>query len=141
MTLPARVPVFTSFLYRRQPERSLFLGMAGWGLLGMSESDRTTTWVPLILVVVLAFAGVLFTMFSPEGLLQWYRLRKEVVKLSAENDQLRQVNEQLRAESRRLATDRKEIERTIRTEMGYVKSDELVFKFAPATAATSKVRR
>jgi cell division protein FtsB len=107
----------------------------------MSESERTTTWVPLILVVVLALAGVLFTVFSPDGLLRWYRLRQEVAKLSAENEQLRQTNESLRAESKRLATDRTEIERTVRTDLGYVKSDEIVFKFAPSTTADTKVKR
>ena len=105
----------------------------------MSASERTTTWVPLAAVASLAVVAMLYTIFSNDGLLQWFRLRREVAVLTAENDALRKENNALREESRRLTTDKTAVARAVRSELGYVAKDEIVFKFAPpATGGQEK---
>lgn len=107
----------------------------------MTDSDRTTTWVPLAVAAALAVAAVLYTVLSPDGLLQWLRLRDQVAKLEAENATLKAENDRLRDEARRLTGDKREIERAVRQELGYVREGEVVFKFAPpATPAVKEPR-
>lgn len=106
----------------------------------MSAPDRTTTWVPLAAAAALAVAALLYTVFSPDGLLQWFRLRREVAVLTAENDALRQENEALRDEAKRLKADKASVERAVRHELGYVRKDEVVFKFAPAATGGQEKR-
>lgn len=107
----------------------------------MTDSDRTTSWVPLAAAAALALAAVLYTVLSPDGMLQWFRLRGEVSKLTAENEVLRAENDRLRDEARRLVVDKQEIERAVRQELGYVRGDEVVFKFAPGATAAAKGAR
>jgi cell division protein FtsB len=106
----------------------------------MSAPDRTTSWVPLAAAAALAVAAVMYTVLSPDGLLQWFRLRREVAVLTAENEALRHENETLRGAAQRLAGDKEAVERAVRAELGYVRKDEVVFKFAPPATGSQEKR-
>jgi cell division protein FtsB len=85
--------------------------------------------------------ALLYTVFSSDGLLQWSRLKTELAEITAENEALREQNDRLKAETQRLQSDRGAIERAVRQELGYTKSDEIVFKFAPAGTDSTKGRK
>lgn len=72
-----------------------------------------------------------FTVFGERGLLRIYEMKREktridqaIAKLKVENRQLVQLIEGLR-------TDRQQIERIARKELGLVKPDEVVYRFTP----------
>ena len=98
--------------------------------------NRTTSAVFLIALLALASIGILHTVFSRDGVLQWLRLRREVVKLSAENQALKAENDRLRQEADRLVSDRQYIERAVREQLGYARANELIFRFgSPVTSS------
>lgn len=79
----------------------------------------------LLLVSVMAF----FTFFGDKGLLQVYRLKKELREIERGNRELEKENERLRAEIYRLRTNRDYVEELARRELGLVKKGEVVYQF------------
>jgi len=79
----------------------------------------------LLLVSVMAF----FTFFGDKGLLQVYRLKKELREIERGNWELEKENERLRAEIYRLRTNRDYVEELARRELGLVKKGEVVYQF------------
>ena len=72
---------------------------------------------------------IFFTFFGEKGLLQVYRLRRELKEIERVNMELRQENERLRAEIGNLRTNKKYIEELARRELGLVKKGEIVYQF------------
>lgn len=79
----------------------------------------------LLLVSVMVF----FTFFGDKGLLQVYRLRKELREIERTNRDLEKENARLRTEIHQLRTNRDYIEELARRELGLVKKGELVYQF------------
>lgn len=84
-----------------------------------------------VLVTILLLVGVMifFTFFGDKGLLQVYRLRREMREIERVNMELRQENDKLRAEIGNLRTNKKYIEELARRELGWVKKGEVVYQF------------
>ncbi len=83
----------------------------------------------LITVLMLVSVMIFFTFFGEKGLLQVYRLRRELKEIESVNMELRQENERLRAEIGNLRTNKKYIEELARRELGLVKKGEIVYQF------------
>ncbi len=83
----------------------------------------------LITVLMLVSVMIFFTFFGEKGLLQVYRLRRELKEIERVNMELRQENERLRAEIGNLRTNKKYIEELARRELGLVKKGEIVYQF------------
>ena len=83
----------------------------------------------LITVLMLVLVMIFFTFFGEKGLLQVYRLRRELKEIERVNTELRQENERLRAEIGNLRTNKKYIEELARRDLGLVKKGELVYQF------------
>lgn len=104
----------------------------------MAPRERfPATTIALIGLAVLSLAAVLHTVFGANGLLRWFELKRDVARLAAENQALREENERLKEEAQRLASDPRAIERAVREELDYVKPGEVVFKFAAGPTARS----
>jgi len=72
---------------------------------------------------------IFFTVFGDKGLLQVYRLKRELKEIERVNRELQQENERLRAEINNLRTNKKYIEELARRELGLVKKGEIVYQF------------
>lgn len=83
----------------------------------------------LITVLMLVLVMIFFTFFGEKGLVQVYRLRRELKEIERVNMELRQENERLRAEIGNLRTNKKYIEELARRELGLVKKGEIVYQF------------
>lgn len=83
----------------------------------------------LVTVLMLVSVMIFFTFFGEKGLLQVYRLRRELKDIERVNMELRQENERLRAEIGNLRTNKKYIEELARRELGLVKKGEIVYQF------------
>ena len=83
----------------------------------------------LITVLMLVSVMIFFTFFGEKGLLQVYRLRRELKEIERVNMELRQENERMRAEIGNLRTNKKYIEELARRELGLVKKGEIVYQF------------
>jgi len=82
--------------------------------------------IPILLIVSVM---IFFTVFGDKGLLQVYRLKRELKEIERVNRELQQENERLRAEINNLRTNKKYIEELARRELGLVKKGEIVYQF------------
>lgn len=80
-------------------------------------------------VLVLAFVGA--AVFGADGVTRHEKLREDLRQVQALNDQLRRENVRLQREAEALKSDPDFLESTVRDELGWVRSDELVFIFPP----------
>lgn len=103
----------------------------------MTFSNRKTSALFFWAVITLAVLGLAHTVFGNDGVLQWFQLREEVTRLQAQNERLAAENERLKQETERLVSDPQYIERTIRRDLGYVRPDEVVFRFGDAATEPS----
>ena len=83
----------------------------------------------LIPILVLVSVMIFFAFFGDKGLLQVYRLRKELKEIQRVNMELQRENERLRAEIDNLRTNKKYIEELARRELGLVRKGETVYQF------------
>ena len=83
----------------------------------------------LIPILVLVSVMIFFAFFGDKGLLQVYRLRKELKEIERVNMELQRENERLRAEIDNLRTNKKYIEELARRELGLVRKGETVYQF------------
>ncbi len=72
---------------------------------------------------------IFFTFFGDKGLLQVYRLRRELKEIERVNMELQQENDRLRAEIDNVKTNKKYVEELARRELGLVKKGEIVYQF------------
>lgn len=83
----------------------------------------------LIPILLLLSVMIFFTVFGDKGLLQVYRLQRELREIERANKELQQENERLRAEIDNLKTNKDYIEELARRELGLVKKGEIVYQF------------
>ncbi len=83
----------------------------------------------IVTILLLVSVMIFFTFFGDKGLLQVYRLRRELREIERVNMELRQENERLRGEIGNLRTNKKYIEELARRELGLVKKGEIVYQF------------
>lgn len=88
-------------------------------------------WPSLILITVLAALVVTFTL-GQEGPRQLADLVAHRARLADENNHLQDENAQLELQIARLQTDDRYVQRLIRQQLGYVRSNELVYHFRSA---------
>ena len=79
-------------------------------------------------VLVVALLGV--ALFGEDGVTRHEKLRAELEQVNELNEKLATDNKRLAIEAKALRQDPDFIETTIREELGWVRSDELVFIFA-----------
>jgi cell division protein FtsL len=82
----------------------------------------------LLILIPLLILGVL-TFFGEKGILQLFRLKKEVVQIKERNTKLEEENQKLREEVKRLQKDKRYIEEIARKELGMVKEGEIIYQF------------
>ena len=83
----------------------------------------------LIPILLLISVMIFFAFFGDKGLLQVYRLSKELKEIERTNMELQRENERLRAEIEHLRTDKQYIEELARRELGLVKKGEIIYQF------------
>ncbi len=83
----------------------------------------------IVTILLLVSVMIFFTFFGDKGLLQVYRLRRELKEIERVNMELRQENDKLRVEIDNLRTNKKYIEELARRELGLVKKGEIVYQF------------
>ncbi len=83
----------------------------------------------LVTILLLASVMIFFTFFGDKGLLQVYRLRRELREIERVDMELRQENERLIGEIDNLRTNKTYIEELARRELGLVKKGEIVYQF------------
>ena len=83
----------------------------------------------VITILLLISVMIFFAFFGNKGLLQVYRLRKELKEIERANMELQRENERLKAEIENLRTHEKYIEELARRELGLVKKGEVVYQF------------
>ncbi len=81
---------------------------------------------------VKVFLLILFFLFLLQGVreaIRFYRVYKEKERIVARNRSLKEENEALRAEIRRLKEDKRYLERLARKELGMIGKGEIVYRF------------
>lgn len=86
------------------------------------------TW--LIPAACLAFI-LFFTVFGERGLLRIYEMKQEKARIETRVADLRLENQQLRLSLEALRSDRHQLERIARKELGLVKPNEVIYQFPP----------
>jgi cell division protein FtsB len=86
---------------------------------------RKLLWV----VAVLVFLTALGVFLSGEELSSYRSLSQGALALRQRNQELLAENAKLRAEIDALKTNPKVVERALREELGYIRSDEMIFSF------------
>ncbi|MFZ5770424.1 MAG: FtsB family cell division protein [Thermodesulfobacteriota bacterium] len=90
-----------------------------------SKEHRT-----LILVSILSgFAVIAWLFFSPNGILTYYHLKKQIEAVKAENDQLKEENRLLQQKIDKIKNDPAYLEELARRDYDLLKKNELVFEF------------
>jgi cell division protein FtsB len=82
-------------------------------------------WGGLLILIVLGVLGV----FGKKGLLQLEGMRHKKVALQGEVKQLEGENKALKDKIRALRSDKREIEKLARDELGLVKPGEVIYQF------------
>jgi cell division protein FtsB len=88
-----------------------------------------STGLNLILLIVLILIG-LDCLFKPAGLWDLRILRRDRVELEETRDRLQIENAKRRETIKRLHSDDAYLQRLIHQELGYVRPDELIYRFA-----------
>ena len=87
------------------------------------------TW--LIPAACLAFI-LFFTVFGERGLLRIYEMRQEKQRIERSVVDLRVENQKLRLSIEALRSDRHQLERIARKDLGLVRPNEVIYQFPPA---------
>jgi cell division protein FtsB len=83
----------------------------------------------LLCLGTLVCAMVLFSVFGGRGLLQIYHLKEERDRVHLTNARLREENQKLSHQIRRLRHQKEEVEKIAREELGLVKKGEVIYQF------------
>ena len=86
------------------------------------------TW--LIPAACLAFI-LFFTVFGERGLLRIYEMRQEKQRIERSVVDLRVENQKLRLSIEALRSDRHQLERIARKDLGLVRPNEVIYQFPP----------
>ena len=98
-------------------------------MTGLRISRRT--W--LIPAACLAFI-LFFTVFGERGLLRIYEMKREKQRIELKVADLHLENQKLRLSIEALRSDRHQLERIARKELGLVKPNEIIYQF-PASGS------
>lgn len=79
-----------------------------------------------------------FVVFGQHGLLDLHRMRKEKDRSVAIMEELKEKNNLLAAEIRRLREDRQYLESVARKELGLVKDNEIIYRFKRELGSSSQ---
>jgi cell division protein FtsB len=82
----------------------------------------------LVLVIIVLFSLLIFTIFGENGLSDLYRIKTERDILLKKNDKLIRENLSLYREIERLKNDPEYVENVARNELGVIGKDEVVIK-------------
>lgn len=91
----------------------------------LSHHEQKKIFFFSLLLITLLAAWLLF---SPQGGLKFYSIKKELFQIEQANAQLQAENQALRQETERLKTDSVYLEKIAR-EKGLLKRNEMVFVF------------
>ena len=94
--------------------------------MGLLKGFNRRILIPILLLISVM---IFFAFFGNKGLLQVYRLRKELKEIERTNMELQRGSERLRTEIENLRTNKKYIEELARRELGLVKKGEIVYQF------------
>ena len=97
--------------------------------MGPSNPSKGYNKRVLVTILLLVSVMIFFTFFGDKGLLQVYRLRRELKEIGRVNMELQQENDRLRTEIDNLRTNKKYVEELARRELGLVKKGEIVYQF------------
>jgi cell division protein FtsB len=97
--------------------------------MGPSNPSKGYNKRVLVTILLLVSVMIFFTFFGDKGLLQVYRLRRELKEIGRVNMELQQENDRLRAEIDNLRTNKKYVEELARRELGLVKKGEIIYQF------------
>jgi cell division protein FtsB len=85
-------------------------------------------WI-FVLALILLFVLLQHKLWvSPDGINQYWRVKKNIVQLNEENKQLQEKNDRLRAEVKDLKQGNNAIEEHARNELGLVKPGEKFYQ-------------
>ncbi len=93
-------------------------------------------WLNLILGTVVA-ATLLNGIFASRGLRDLMILREHRSILERQREQLEADNQTLRTNVQKLKSDDSYVERLVRSELGYVRPGEIVFRFSGGSVDTN----
>ncbi len=92
----------------------------------MTKNERRRLlWIGVTILILLAG----FVVFSPTGVLKYYRLRGKISELQSQNSTMEKEIKTLRTEINKLKTDPEYIENLAR-EQGFIKENEILFDFS-----------
>jgi cell division protein FtsB len=94
----------------------------------MREASPAVWIVPFVLLVFTIVTVPLY-LLDGQGLPRYRALRDELGNVQTKNDRLRREVRELGAETERLRSDARAIERIARDELGMVRDGEIVFQF------------
>jgi cell division protein FtsB len=83
----------------------------------------------LLFVVGFVSTMFLFTIFGGRGLIQIYHLKEEKERIKIVNARLREENQKLAEQIKRMKHSKEEVEKIAREELGLVKKGEVVYQF------------
>jgi cell division protein FtsB len=86
-------------------------------------------WVALILAIV-AVAVVLNCIFAPRGVRDLWMLRQRRLALQAQVRQVALQNAEFETNVQKLRSDQRYLERLVRSQLGFSRPGELVYRFA-----------
>ena len=95
-----------------------------------------STALNLILLIVLGVIG-LDCLIKPSGLWDLTVLRRDRVQLEETRDRLQIENDRRKETITRLGSDDAYLQRLIHQELGYVRRDELIYRFAASSSDSS----
>ena len=73
-----------------------------------------------------------FTVFGERGLLRIYEMKQEKARIATRVADLRLENQKLRLSLEALRSDRHQLERIARKELGLVRPNEVIYQFPPS---------
>jgi cell division protein FtsB len=84
----------------------------------------------LLLVCMLSFGAVsCWLLFSPNGILTYHNVKKQLAEVKAENEQLKEENRLLQQKIDKIKNDPAYLEEIARREYDLLKKNEAVFEF------------
>ena len=92
-----------------------------------SHREHKQFWTICLITLALL---CLWLLFSPNGVIRYYRLRQEIAVIKAEAASLGEQNKALAEEVRRLKKDPAYLEDVARDEYGLIRQNEMIFDFS-----------
>lgn len=88
--------------------------------------------IPAAIILFILF----FTIFGDRGLLRIYHLTKDKREVEQRLEELKAENDRLKREIEALKGDRRYLESIARRDFGYVRPNEVIYKFPPPQQGT-----